>query len=143
MKTECSPVLLAEDEETDALILRMAFEKAGIARTLVVVSDGQEAVDYLCGNGPYKDRSAHPLPALLVLDLKMPRMNGFDVLAWLASRPEFKDLPAVVLSSSADSHDLARARQLGACDYFVKPHAVSDYVKVAEMIHARWLARSA
>jgi CheY-like chemotaxis protein len=73
-------VLAAEDEETDAFILRLAFEKAEVANPLIVVPDGQVAVDYLRGAPPYQDRTVHPLPGLLTLDLKMPRMNGFDVL---------------------------------------------------------------
>jgi CheY-like chemotaxis protein len=139
MKTEHPPVLVAEDEKNDVVILRIAFEQAGVTRSLVVASDGQEAVDYLCGNPPYTDRSAHPLPALLILDLKMPRMTGFDVLTWLASRPDFKHLPAVVFSSSASDQDISRARQMGARDYFVKPHLVSDYVKIAQVIDKLWL----
>ena len=140
MKGDSPPVLVAEDEPTDALILRMAFEQAGIPCSIVVVSDGKEAVDYLCGQHPYTDRSVHPLPALLLLDLKMPRMTGFDVLAWLASRPDFRHLPAIIFSSSADDEDVSRARQMGARDYFVKPHSVSDYVKIVKAIHTRWLS---
>ena len=98
-KHDSPPVLVAEDEQSDAHILRLAFQRAGIPRSLVVVTDGQEAIDYLCGNPPYTDRSAHPLPGLLLVDLKMPRMTGFDVLAWLASRPDFQHLPAIVFSS--------------------------------------------
>ena len=140
MKSDSPPVLVAEDEPTDALILRIAFEQAGIPRSLVAVSDGKEAVDYLCGNPPYTDRSVHPLPALLLLDLKMPRMTGFDVLAWLASRPDFKDLPAIVFSSSSEEQDVSRARRMGARDYFIKPISLLDYVKIIQTINTRWLA---
>jgi CheY-like chemotaxis protein len=133
------PVLVAEDEETDGFILRLGFERAGLPNPLLVVRDGQEALDYLIGNAPYADRSIHPLPALLLLDLKMPRMNGFEVLAWLATRPDFKDLPAVVLSSSSDDSDIQKARQMGARDYFVKPHSLSDLVKILQRLHTRWL----
>jgi CheY-like chemotaxis protein len=139
MMTEHPPVLVAEDDENDVFILRIAFEQAGVARSLVAVKDGQEAVDYLCGTPPYTDRFAYPLPALLILDLKMPRMSGFDVLAWLASRPDFKNLPAVVFSSSACDQDISRARQLGARDYFVKPHLIADWVKVVDTIDKLWL----
>jgi len=141
MKESHSPaVLVAEDEPTDALILRMAFEQARIPLSLVVVRDGEEAVDYLCGNPPYTDRSVHPIPALLLLDLKMPRMTGFDVLAWLASRPDFKHLPAVVFSSSSEEQDVSRARQMGARDYLIKPNSISDYVKIVQTINTRWLS---
>lgn len=132
-------VLSAEDEESDAFILRLAFQRASIKNRLVIVCDGAEAVNYLSGNGQYADRATHPLPSLLLLDLKMPRMSGFDVLAWLAVRPEFKNLPAVVLSSSSDETDMLKARQMGACDYFVKPHELSQFVKIIQSLRSRWL----
>jgi CheY-like chemotaxis protein len=143
MRTEHPSVLVAEDEETDVLILRLGFEKAGLPNPLIAVRDGQEALDYLNGNGPYADRSRHPLPALLLLDLKMPRLTGFDVLAWLATRPDFKHLPAVVLSSSSDDSDIQEALRLGARDYFVKPHSLAELVKIIRTLPARWLGGEA
>lgn len=132
-------VLVAEDEETDALLMQLAFEKVGVDNPLQVARDGQDAVNYLAGLPPFTDRSLHPLPALLILDLKMPRMNGFDVLTWLQTRPEFKDLPAVVLSSSSDDDDVKRALALGARDYFVKPLNINDFIDIIQKLHARWL----
>src|SRR5687767_1760389 len=111
MSEKVRPILAAEDEESDRMILDLAFQRAKLQHPLVIVRDGQEAVDYLSGKGRYAGQSAHPMPALLVLDLKMPRMNGFDVLAWLAEQPEFKQMPAVVLSSSGDELDMTKARQ--------------------------------
>lgn len=134
------PVLAAEDEESDALILRMAFERAGLTNPLIVVQDGQEAVDYLAGAGRYSDRQRYPLPGLLLLDLKMPRMNGFDVLGWLAGRPEFKSLPTIVLSSSPDQSDIRRAKEAGALEYFIKPHSLRELVAILNVLHSRWLA---
>jgi CheY-like chemotaxis protein len=133
------PVLIAEDEESDAVILRFAFQRAGLAHQLFVVRDGQAAIDYLVGSAPYDDRQEYPLPKLLLLDLKMPRMNGFDVLAWLTLQPQFHDLPAVVLSSSAAQADVAKARQMGAREYFVKPHGLTELVGIVEALHNRWL----
>ena len=133
------PVLAAEDEESDAFILRLAFQKAGVSNPLVIVSDGHEAIDYLASHGRYSDRNAHPLPALLLLDLKMPRMSGFDVLRWLSMQPNFQHLPAIVLSSSSDESDLLRARQLGARDYFVKPLSLPDFVGIIKSLQSRWL----
>jgi CheY-like chemotaxis protein len=106
----------------------------------LVVRDGQEAVDYLAGNKPYNDRTAYPFPALVLLDLKMPRMSGFDVLAWLADRSEFKHLPLVVLSSSSDDSDREKARLMGAKEYFVKPHSLLDLVKIIQDLADRWLS---
>jgi CheY-like chemotaxis protein len=134
-------VLVAEDEPTDALILRLAFEAAGLANPLTIVSDGRTAVDYLSGIPPYDDRTAHPLPALLVLDLKMPRMNGFDVLTWLRAHPDFNALPAVVLSSSSADEDIERARSLGARDYFVKPYSLDDLIAILHRLREQWLTR--
>jgi len=134
------PILAAEDEENDRFILNRAFEKARLPQPLVTVGDGRECVDYLRGVGSFADRVLHPLPALLLLDLKMPGMHGFEVLEWLATRPEFKDLPVVVLSSSSADSDIQRARQLGARDYFVKPHSVNELVEVLQRVHERWLA---
>lgn len=122
------------------MILEMAFQRAKLLCPLVLVCDGLEAVDYLSGKGQYADRSAHPLPALIVLDLKMPRMNGFDVLAWLAQQPDFKQIPAVVLSSSANELDINKARQLGAREYFVKPHSLDELIKIAHQMQALWLS---
>ena len=132
------PILAAEDEETDAILLRLAFERALILNPLIVVHDGQEALDYLVGDSPYEDRTAHPFPGLLILDLKMPRMSGFDVLKWLSTKTEFADLPAVVLSSSSDESDKEKARQLGARDYFVKPLHLAQFVETIQTLHARW-----
>jgi CheY-like chemotaxis protein len=140
MKTKLPPVLAAEDEESDRFILQFAFEKSKLTNPLILVRDGQEAVDYLSGTGSFADRSIHPLPRLMILDLKMPRLNGFDVLAWLATRADFKEMPAVVLSSSSDDADIQRARQLGARDYFVKPHSLDELVKIIQGLHQRWLS---
>jgi CheY-like chemotaxis protein len=135
-----TPILAAEDEESDAMILRLAFERAGLANPLVVVRDGQEAVDYLLGTGAYAAKEKHALPGLLLLDLKMPRMSGFDVLEWLHDRPEFSHLPVVVLSSSPDQLDIHRAKQCGAREYFVKPHSLKELVVILHSVRSRWLS---
>jgi CheY-like chemotaxis protein len=140
MKTKLSPVLAVEDEESDRFILQLAFESSRLANPLIVVRDGQEAVDYLSGTGSFADRSIHPLPRLMILDLKMPRLSGFDVLTWLATHSVFKDLPAVVLSSSSADADIKQARQLGARDYFVKPHSLDEWVKIIQKLNQRWLS---
>jgi CheY-like chemotaxis protein len=139
MNTPLLPVLAAEDEETDQFILKRAFSQAKLACPLILVSDGQQAIDYLNGDAPYGDRMAYPLPALLLLDLKMPRVTGFDVLAWLATRPEFSSLPVIVLTSSDHDSDIQKARQLGARDYIVKPHSFSHLVNIIRGLGDRWL----
>lgn len=139
MKTD-PVILVAEDEESDAWLLEHAFAKAGLCHRLVVLHDGQEAVSYLGGSGPYSDRKLHPLPCLILLDLKMPRMNGFDVLGWLKSRPDLLTVPVVILSSSSLETDVAQARQMGARDYVVKPHEFARLVDLVRDLGQRWLA---
>jgi len=139
MSTGLPPVLYAEDEESDAFLLQRAFEKVNGSHPLIVVKDGQEAVNYLSARQPSHDRSDHPIPALILLDLKMPRMTGFDVLRWIARRPELKAVPVIVLSSSSAEADMRKARELGARDYLVKPHHLAEYLTIAQDLHARWL----
>src|SRR5687768_16993926 len=99
-------ILLAEDNENDALLMRHAFKKAGISNPLVRVRDGEEAIDYLAGHGVYADRRAYPFPALLLLDLKMPRRDGFEVLEWIKADPSLRRLPVTVLTSSDQQLDI-------------------------------------
>jgi CheY-like chemotaxis protein len=134
------PVLAAEDDEGDGMLLRLAFKRAGISHPLIVVRDGQEAIDYLNGQPPYDDRVAYPLPALFLLDLKMPRLNGFDVLTWWATRPEFSNLPVVVLSSSSHETDIDNARKMGAREFIIKPHGFTQLTKLLQELSGRWLS---
>jgi CheY-like chemotaxis protein len=139
MKTSARPVLVAEDDEGDAVLLRLAFKRAEIPVPLIVVHDGHAAVDYLSGLPPYTNRHTYPMPVLVLLDLKMPRLNGFDVLAWWTTRPDLRDLPVVVLSSSSHPSDMAKARAMGAREYFVKPHGFAQLSKLLQDLCGRWL----
>ena len=136
------PILAAEDDENDAFILRRVFERIGVPHPLVVVRDGREAVDYLDGQGGYSDRALHPLPCLLLLDLKMPRMDGFEVLAWLSERPQFKSLPVVVLSASCHEPDIQKSRQMGAWDFYIKPMAFEQSIELIQKLLNHWLPNS-
>src|SRR5512135_278585 len=101
-------ILLAEDDENDVFLVRRAMAQAGVGSELIVARDGQEAVDYLSRDAP---GGGQPLPGLLLLDLKMPRLNGFEVLSWLSTRPDLSELPVVVLSSSSHESDVREARR--------------------------------
>ena len=125
------PILLVEDNSTDALMIRRAFRKANLANPLQVVDDGDKAVAYLSGQGPYADREKYPLPVLLLLDLKLPRRSGLEVLEWLRQQEGLKRLPVVVLTSSKESSDVNRAYDLGANSYLVKP---VDFDPLREMV---------
>lgn len=136
---ETSVILLAEDDPNDVFFLRRAFQKAAVKCRILDVSNGQEAIRYLEGAAPYDNRTNFPFPDLLLLDLKMPLMNGFDVLEWLRKQPFLAELPAVVLSSSANEEDVTRARALGARDYRVKPNDLNQLTQLARDLGAQWV----
>src|SRR5579872_5806241 len=109
MSSDEKAILLVEDDQNDVFFLRYAFENVGIKNPLKVVVDGQEAIDYLAGVGAYADRQKFPLPALLLLDLKLPVKMGLDVLRWMQTKPDLGHLVVIVLTSSSDSGDVERA----------------------------------
>ena len=131
--------LVAEDDENDVFFLQRAFQQAKIENPLLVVRDGQEAIDYLSGDGKFSDRNLYPLPHLIILDLKMPRKTGLDVLRWLQEQPELRCLPVLVLSSSAQRTDIERAYELGANGFVVKPASLEKRVELAKLIGTFWL----
>jgi len=132
-------VLIAEDDPSDAFLLKRAFTLANIPATLHFVRDGQEAIDYLQGDDRYKDRAVYPLPDLMLLDLKMPRLNGFDVLSWLRRQPGLKRLLVTVLTSSDQPDDINRAYDLGAISYLLKPHNSSHLSELVAQVKRYWL----
>jgi CheY-like chemotaxis protein len=131
-------VLIAEDDPSDVFLLKRAFALAEVPATLHFVSDGQEAIDYLEGDAAYQDRAAYPLPDLMLLDLKMPRLNGFDVLSWLRRQPGLKRLLVTVLTSSDQPDDINRAYDLGANSYLLKPHSSSDLSELVAQVKRYW-----
>lgn len=132
-------ILVAEDDPDDALMLRRAFAKANIANPIQIVVDGDETIAYLAGSGAYSDRRMHPLPILLLLDLKMPRRNGFEVLEWLRDQHPIALLPVVVLTSSRETTDIERAYALGANSYLVKPGSPVDLLRTVQGLGLYWL----
>ena len=133
------PVLLVDDNADDVLLMQRAFGASSITAPLTLLTDGRAAIDYLSGAGAFGDRATHPLPALMLLDLKMPRVSGFDVLAWLRAQPGLKRLPVVVLTTSAQESDITRAYDLGANSYIVKPSGLKQIAEVAQRIDDYWL----
>ena len=132
-------VLYVEDEESDRLFMEMAFERAGLQGQLRAVGNGGEALDYLAGRGAYADRGRYPLPLVVLLDLNLPRVSGFEVLTWVRSRPELASLPVLVFSSSLREQDQLKARELGATEYVEKPHSGLKFQEVVERLKERWL----
>jgi len=131
-------ILYVEDDESDLAVLRHAFRLANIELPLCYVPDGQEAVEYLTGQGSYDDRTRFPLPSLLLVDVKMPRMGGLELLQWVRARPEFASLVVIMFSSSDHESDVRRAWQLGANSYVVKPHGLKASIKLAHALENWW-----
>lgn len=132
-------ILLVEDDPNDVLLMQRAFERARLANPLKIVRDGEEAIEYLSGEGIYSDRENFPIPLLILLDLRMPRRTGFEVLEWLRSKPEFAEIPVVVLTSSEELPDVHKAYQLGANSYLTKPAQLDDLVQMMLRLRGYWL----
>ena len=107
--TKRAPILVVDDSKDDVFLLCRAFKKAGLGSSLIHVRDGEEAVDYLTGENPFTDRSRYPLPRLMLLDIKMPKLDGFDVLRWLLTRKDLETIPVVMFSSSFEQEDVEQA----------------------------------
>ena len=138
MRSERS-ILLAEDDPNDVLLLQFAFKQVEMGHPLNVARAGQEVIDYLTGSGAFADRERFPFPALLVLDLKMPRKTGIEVLEWLAGEAALRCLPTLMLSSSTHPGDIEKAYRLGVNAFVVKPPGIAQRMELARMIKNFWL----
>jgi CheY-like chemotaxis protein len=134
--------LLAEDREDDVILVREGFTRAGLNKPISVVRTGNEAIQYLGGRGKCADREKFPMPDLLLLDLKMPGVDGFEVLEWIRSQPEISIRKVVVLASSADVIDVNKAFALGANSFVVKPMDFKAYVTLGRMAAKFWFELS-
>ena len=143
MTTPPSCLLLVEDDENDVFFFRRAVTKAAIALPVCHVRDGQEAIDYLAGRGPFADRAAHPLPRLVLLDLNLPVKHGLDVLRWMRRQPATRSTVVVVLTSSVDILDRHEAYSLGANSYLVKPGDPNDLGRLVAALKLYWLEHNA
>lgn len=132
-------ILLIEDSPDDALLIQRAFRKLGVPSTVRILGDGDKALAYLAGEGGYADRLQHPLPDIMLLDLKLPRRSGFEVLEWLRSQPGLRRLPVIVLTGSREGMDVDRAADLGANSYLVKPVGFEALLVVVESLRHYWL----
>ena len=131
MSLEDASLLVIEDDPDALLLLKRAFRKVGLEAPLHVVVDGDAAVAYLAGEGEFADRRAHPLPTVILLNLKLPKRSGLEVLEWISKRPEIHRIPVIIVTTSDEESDRKRAAELGARNYNVKPLDSNSLVRLA------------
>jgi two-component system response regulator len=139
MNVDSRTILLVEDNPSDADLTRRAFEKSHIGNDLVVAEDGQEALDYLRGEGQFVGRDESDLPALMLLDLKLPRVPGLEVLRRVRADPSTRRLPVVILTTSTQGQDVAAGYDLGVNTYIRKPVDFTQFAKAVEYLGFYWL----
>jgi CheY-like chemotaxis protein len=133
-------ILLVEDSPDDVFFMKRALQRSGTPASIQVAEDGQAALDYLSGKAAFGDRSEFPLPALLLLDLRMPRVPGFEVLRWLRAQDEFDCIPVVVFSSSREESDMRKAYALGANSFLVKSGDTTRFERLVKCMVEYWLS---
>lgn len=133
------PILLVEDTPDDAELTIMSLKHSGLLNDVVVVDDGIEAIDYLFGQGQYEGRSVQETPALVLLDIKMPRLNGIEVLQRLRADPRTRLLPIVMLTTSNEDVDLVRAYESGANAYVRKPVSLAQFQEAIKQLGLFWI----
>jgi len=134
MSSRSAVVLLIEDDPNDVLFLKRAFKKAGVTLPVRVAGDGQKAIDYLLRAARAEDPEHYPMPCIVVLDLKIPKRSGLEVLEWLRHHEEFRDLPVVMVTSSGEAEDRRRVMHHGVEAYHVKPVTFEELLDLAREI---------
>jgi CheY-like chemotaxis protein len=132
------PILIAEDNEDEALLLDRALKLIGVSSNVVILGTGEEVISYLKGHGEFGDRKRFPTPGVLVTDLKMNGIDGFELLEWLRNNPEFRVIPTMVFSNSSMPEDIRRAYELGANAYLVKPTTLEQLERMMRMTYEFW-----
>ncbi|MCF2143276.1 MAG: response regulator [Candidatus Heimdallarchaeota archaeon] len=132
-------ILLAEDNQDDIILTQRAFNKSNILNELIVVHDGEEALDFLFGKGKYEDRDTKKLPELVLLDLKMPKIDGLEVLKKMREHPLTKHIPVVILTTSQEESDMIKSYCYGANSYIIKPVDFNQFVNAVKQLGLYWL----
>jgi len=139
MGSNGATILHVEDDPNDVLLIGRAFRKAEVNAQVQVVNDGDQAVQYLNGTNNYTERDKFPLPSLVLLDLKLPRKSGIEVLEWIRAQPALKRIPVVMLTASRQPVDVNRAYDLGVNAYLVKPVNFDALVEMMKTLDSFWL----
>jgi CheY-like chemotaxis protein len=132
-------ILLVEDTPSDATLIRRAFEKTQVLNPIIWTKNGQEALGYLTGLGHFDDRIKYPLPALVLLDLDLPEMSGFELLQWKRTQPYIRRIPVVVLTIDSATSAVNAAYDLGANSYLIKPGNPNEIMRIVKTIQEYWL----
>ena len=135
-------ILVVEDDANDALLLERAFHKAETPVGVKVLRSVDDAIAYLQGQPPFDDRAAHPLPVLILQDIKLPLKSGFDFVSWLRAQPALKRLPVIMLTSSKAPNDINRAYEIGANSYLVKPVSFDSFLHMLKTLQLYWLVHN-
>ena len=136
-------ILIAEDDQGDALLIERALKFSENGASVHFVRDGREAIDYLRRRPPFGDQVGIPAPTLLLLDLNLPKVSGFDVLRWVRKQPSLRRLNVVVFTSSENPQDQRKALALGADAYVVKPVTIDDFIESVLDMEKYWLRLNA
>ena len=139
MATATGTVLYVEDDPSHAYMMQKAFIRAGLTDSFQTTPDAPAAVSYLEGSRTFCDRTKYPLPKVVIVDLKLPQMDGLELLGWIRTQPKLRDLPVVVFSVSQDESDQKTAKALRADDYWVKPQSADEFPRFVEQVKRRWL----
>ena len=139
MNNEVEPIeiLLAEDNEDDIVIIKRVFKKLRLMNGLHIVNNGQEALDYLLHDGKYSEEKP-PIPGLILLDISMPKVDGFQVLEKIKADPKLKRIPVIMLTTSDREEDIVKSYEYGACSFITKPTSFSDFVETIERFELYW-----
>ena len=131
-------ILLVDDNESDIKIAKRAFAKCGLKSNLYVAMDGEEALDFIYHRGKFTDKGMYPRPGLILLDIKMPKVDGFQVLQKLKSDPQYNFIPVIMLTSSKDEEDIVKSYRNGAASFIPKPISYESFIKVVDGFNFYW-----
>jgi CheY-like chemotaxis protein len=131
-------ILLVEDNEADIKLTLIAFESGNFPNRIHVVQDGEEALNYIYGRGNFEDREKYPVPDIILLDINLPKFNGFTVLKQLKNDPEFHKIPVIILTSSSYENDIASSYNFGATSYIQKPVDFEEFYEIVSGFNTYW-----